>query len=192
MEAKEAWVAGNGDGTSAELAEITERRGELVALDRATREALATGTTAHELLGTAKGELLQLSVPLAGSWSTWQGTGGVGLQTDMKKHEKIQQATETLRRVDTALLTFSSKLAHVDMSGVDAVEVDRLVRSFHVWFDGAFSSMAVRARFAEAGKRVDEALSQVRDALDELRPRSRDLERQVAELDARRQRLLVG
>lgn len=192
MEAKEAWLVESGDPAAAELAELAERRGELAALDRTTRAALAAGNTAEELLGHAKEGLLGLAGLLAGASSTWEPSGGVGLQADMLKHERTQRAAQTLRRVDTALLSFSHALADVDMPGVDGVEVDQLVRSFHVWFDSVFSSMADRSRFTEAGKRVEGASRQVRHALDELRPRSRDLERQLAELDARRERLLLG
>ncbi|HEX6874425.1 MAG TPA: hypothetical protein VF165_02095 [Nocardioidaceae bacterium] len=187
LAAKEAWVAQNGAGSGAELAGIAERRGELTALDKEAREAHAAGRAAHELLSQTASLLGS-----AGSWSTWDAFGGGGMLTDMMKYDKVDRATETLRRADIALAAFSRELADVHLPQVRGVQVDQLMRTFDVWFDNIFSDMAVRARIEDAARRVDHALGQVEQALDALQQRGREIARELADLDARRETLLLS
>jgi hypothetical protein len=187
MAAKEAWVAENGDGSARELAEIAARRGELTALDAESREAFAAGRAAHDLLGRASSLLGS-----AGSWSMWDTFGGGGLLTDMMKYDKVDQATETLRHADLALTAFSRELADVDLPAVGGVRVEQMMRTFDVWFDNIFSDLAVRARIEDTAHRVAQAIDQVERALGALADKGRAIEQELAELDARRERLLVG
>jgi hypothetical protein len=187
MAAKEAWVAELGDGPARELAEIAERRGELTALDSEAREAFAAGRAAHDLLVRASSLLGS-----AGSWSMWDTFGGGGLLTDMMKYDKVDQATETLRHADLALAAFSRELADVDLPAVGGVRVEQMMRTFDVWFDNIFSDLAVRARIEDTAHRVAQAIDQVERALAALADKGRAVERELADLDARRERLLVG
>jgi hypothetical protein len=186
LAAKEAWAGETGAATAAELAEVAVRRGELVALDKETREAHAAGRAAHELLTQAASLLGS-----AGSWSTWDAFGGGGLLTDMMKYDKVDRATETLRRADIALGAFSRELADVHLPSVQGVRVEQMMRTFDVWFDNIFSDMAVRSRIQDAGHRVEHALGQVGQALAALEEKGRGIARELADLDARRERLLL-
>ena len=184
--AKEAWLAEHDTERAAPLAEIAERRGELEALDREAREAHDAGRVAHELLTQASAMLGS-----AGSWSTWDAFGGGGLLTDMMKYEKVDRATELLRRADLALAAFSRELADVHLPEVRGVQVDQMMRTFDVWFDNIFSDMAVRSRIQDAAARVGQALGQVEQALGALDRKGRDLARERAALDVRREELLL-
>lgn len=187
MAAKEVWVGEHGGEPATELAEIAQRKGELVALDREAREAHAAGSAAHDLLSQAASLLGS-----AGSWSTWDVFGGGGMLTDMMKYEKVDRATETLRRADLALAAFSRELADVHLPSVQGVQVDQMMRTFDVWFDNIFSDMAVRSRIEDAARRVDHALHQVKQALAALERKGGEITREMATLDARREELLVG
>jgi predicted nucleic acid-binding Zn-ribbon protein len=187
MAAKEAWVTELGGGSARELAEIAERRGELTALDNEAREAFTAGRAAHDLLARASSLLGS-----AGSWSMFDTFGGGGLLTDMMKYDKVDQATETLRRADLALAAFSRELADVDLPAVGGVRVEQMMRTFDVWFDNVFSDLAVRARIEDAAHRVTQATDQVERALGALAEKGRAIERELADLDDRRQQLLVG
>jgi chromosome segregation ATPase len=185
LAAKEAWLQENGSAAAASLVEIAERRGELQALDKELREAHHAGREAHGLLSDASSLLGS-----AGSWSTWDAFGGGGLLTDMMKYDKVDQASDALRRSDVALARFSRELADVALPSVHGVEVDQMMRTFDVWFDNFFSDMAVRSRIQDAAERVAGALTQVERALGAIEERGRDLERELAELERRREELV--
>ncbi len=187
MAHKEVWVSNSGAGAAQELASLAQRRGELAAVDKEAREAHAAGRAAHELLSQAASLLGS-----AGSWSTWDAFGGGGMLTDMMKYDKVDRATATLRRADLALAAFSRELADVNLPQVHGVQVDAMMRTFDVWFDNIFSDMAVRSRIEDAARRVAQALSQVEQALSALQQKGRDIAKEMAALDARREELLVG
>jgi chromosome segregation ATPase len=185
LTAKEAWLQENGSAAAASLVEIAERRGELQALDKELREAHEAGREAHGLLSHASSLLGS-----AGSWSTWDAFGGGGLLTDMMKYDKVDQASDALRRADVALTRFSRELADVELPSVHGVQVDQMMRTFDVWFDNFFSDMAVRSRIQDAAQRVAGALTQVERALGAIEERGRDLGRELAELERRREELV--
>jgi chromosome segregation ATPase len=182
---KETWLRETGSTVTESLAEIAERRGHLQAVDAEMREAHQAGRAAHDLLAHASSLLGS-----AGSWSTWDAFGGGGLLTDMMKYDKVNQATEALRRADGALTRFSRELADVALPSVQGVQVDQLMRTFDVWFDNIFSDLAVRSRIQDAGQRVSGAIVQVERALTALAERGHELQRELAELDRRREELV--
>ena len=186
MADKEAWASRTGGESAGALAELAARRGELLALDRETREAHEAGRSAHSLLSQAASLLGS-----AGSWSTWDAFGGGGMLTDMVKYDKVDRATETLRRADMALAAFSRELADVDLPQVRGVQVDQMMRTFDVWFDNIFSDMAVRSRIEDASRRVVQALHQVEQALAALEQKGAAVSRELTGLDARREQLLL-
>jgi hypothetical protein len=187
MAEKETWLGQSGGEASVSLAEIAERRGQLAALDREAREAFAAGRAAHDMLSEAATLLGS-----AGSWSTWDSFGGGGLLTDMMKYDKVDRATETLRRADLALASFSRELADVSLPAVQGVQVDQMMRTFDVWFDNIFSDMAVRARIEDARRKVEHALTQVQQALAALAEKGQAVAAELAALDTRREQLLLG
>jgi hypothetical protein len=186
MADKEALLSGSGAELAGVLTEIAERKGELTALDREAREAFAAGRAAHDLLSQAAALLGS-----AGSWSTWDVFGGGGMLTDMMKYDKVDRATETVRRADLALAAFSRELADVQLPRVQGVAVDQMMRTFDVWFDNIFSDMAVRSRIEDAARRVGQAIHQVEQALAALSEKGREIAREMASLDARREELLL-
>lgn len=185
--AKEAWLHETGSEEAASLAEIALRRGELDALDGELREAHQAGRDAHGLLGHAASLLGS-----AGSWSTWDAFGGGGMLTDLMKYEKVDQATDALRRADQALTRFSRELTDVALPSVQGVQVDEMMRTFDVWFDNIFSDMAVRSRIDDAAQRVSTGLAQVEQAMAALEQKGRDLQGEIAALDRRREELVRG
>ncbi|MGH3330556.1 MAG: hypothetical protein ACRDPJ_04535 [Nocardioidaceae bacterium] len=187
LTAKEEWVAANGGVTAAALAEIAERRGTLLAQDKEAREAFAAGAAARDLLTHAQ-ELLGS----AQSWSTWDTFGGGGLLSDMAKYDKIDQATEVLRRADLALTSFSQELADVGLPAMGSVRIDDMTRAFDIFFDNIFSDMAVRSRIQNAGRQVEDSLRAVHAVLSGLGSKGQEIAQELAQLDARREAMLSG
>ncbi len=187
LTAKEEWVAANGGVTAAALAEIAERRGTLLAQDKEAREAFAAGAAARDLLTHAQ-ELLGS----AQSWSTWDTFGGGGLLSDMAKYDKIDQATEVLRRADLALTSFSQELADVGLPAMGSVRIDDMTRAFDIFFDNIFSDMAVRSRIQNAGRQVEDSLRAVHAVLSGLGSKGQEIAQELSQLDARREEMLSG
>ena len=106
------------------------------------------------------------------------------------KYDKLDQVGDALRRADVALGAFSRELADVDLSGVEAVNLDGLTQAFDVFFDNIFTDLRVRSRIQEAGIRVDRALRSVEDTLHALDLRGRAIADELAALTTRRESIL--
>jgi len=185
LAAKEEWAQAHDPALAAQLTEIARERGTLTARDLEAREAHAAGREALALLQQA-GSLLGG----AETWSTWDTFGGGGMLADMAKYNKMDQATAALRRADVALGRFSRELADVGMAGVGGVQVDGMTRTFDMFFDNIFTDMAVRSRIQDASRRTAAAAHTVGQTLARLEQQGRELTRQLADLDARREALL--
>ena len=148
-------------------------------------------TLAEAYTYSYRNTLSQSLLGSAGSWSTWDAFGGGGMLTDMMKYDKVDRATEALRRADMALAAFSRELADVDLPQVRGVQVNQMMRPFDVWFDNIFSDMAVRSRIEDASRRVVQALHQVEQALAALEQKGAAVSRELTGLDARREQLLL-
>lgn len=187
LAAKDAWLRNTGSPQSAELAQIASERGRLAARQKETAEAYHAGVAAQQLLAQADRLLGS-----ARGWSTMDTFFDGGMLTDMAKYDKIDQAAAVLHEADIALAAFSRELADIDVQGVGGVEVTSMNRTFDVFFDNIFSDMAVRSRITQAADRTRQALSAVTRLVPELAARQQQLGEQVADLDRRRERLLVG
>ncbi|CAN5451867.1 hypothetical protein BH10ACT10_BH10ACT10_10800 [soil metagenome] len=185
LAAKEEWAARHDLAVGRDLMELAERRGVLTAEDQEGREAFDAGVAARthllharQLLGSAQ------------SWSTWDTFGGGGLVTDLMKYDKLDQVGDALRRADHALGAFSRELADVHVSGVEAVNLDGMTRTFDVFFDNIFTDLRVRSRIQDAGIRVEQALRSVEDTLQALHLRGLAIADELATLTRRRESLL--
>jgi hypothetical protein len=185
LDAKEAWLRDQPGAATSRLAQIAARRGELTALDKENQEAHRAGRAAH----TALRDALDV-IRSAASWSTWDTFGGGGLLTDMVKYNRLEEAQRLVRAANDAMAHLATELADVGVSGVPGVEIDGLVRTFDVWFDNIFSDMSVRSRIEEARGRLESALSAVERIAGDLVAAKRDIDREVAVLDAERTELV--
>lgn len=187
LAAKEEWASAHDETVAAALMEVAQRRGQLLARDKEAREAHAAGCAARDLLTHAR-ELLGS----AQSWSTWDTFAGGGLLSDMAKYDRLDRATEMLRRADLALKEFSCELADVGLPAMDSIRIDDMTRAFDIFFDNIFSDMAVRSRIQGAGRQVEDSLRAVHQVLLGLEDRGRAIVAELVALDARRAELLGG
>jgi hypothetical protein len=183
---KDAWVQQHDTVRTHELAGLAEQRGTLGAEVTETAEAEQAGLAARDLLVHAR-QLLGS----AGSWATWDTFGGGGIFTDIAKYDKMNQAQRVLREVDMALGSFGRELADVGLTGVGAVEVDSLTRTFDVFFDNIFSDLAVRSRIQQATARVEDALRSLEQVLHTLQEKTAQLDAELRAIDDQRERLLL-
>ncbi|MFL6106867.1 MAG: hypothetical protein ACJ72D_18485 [Marmoricola sp.] len=182
---KESWVRVHAPAQAARLTEIAERRGVLEAEDREAREADDAGVAAHQQLAEA---LQQLSS--AGAWSTWDTFGGGGLVTDLVKRSKMDAAVDELRDAERSLRKFAAELADLDIAAVRTLDLGAALEVFDIWFDNIFSDWAVRSRIKDADDRVREIAAQVKQVVDGLRARRREIAVELNGLALERERLL--
>ena len=89
-------------------------------------------------------------------------------------------------------MRFSRELADLDLSGIEAVHLDRLTQAFDVFFDNFFTDLAVRSRIREAEDRVGQVLATVETTLHGLTTRGHQILAELEELAARREEILRG
>jgi hypothetical protein len=187
LAAKEAWVLAQGADGAGELtglaAEVGTARGELTEV----REVVAAADTAADALASARAHL-----DSASSWAAYDTFGGGGFLADMMKRQKMDEAVVLMRTADEALHVLTRELGDLGRQGVGGIDLDELTGTFDMWFDNIFTDWTVMNRIGEARDRVraaQDAVGQVRQgAVD----RAGALETRLADLGARRERLLTG
>lgn len=186
LDAQERWLSTRDPSVAQQLAALATRRGEALAEIEQTDQAGAAGMAAADLLGAAAQLLGE-----ARGWSTWDTFGGGGLLTDMAKYDRLDRVSHVLRQADGALDAFSRELGDVGVGPVGGVGVGELGRVFDVFFDNLFSDLAVRDRIRDAEERVDRSRRHVAQVLQQLGVRRHGLGQEVAELDRRREAVLL-
>jgi hypothetical protein len=108
------------------------------------------------------------------------------------KYDRLDDVAGALKDCDVALERFSRELADLDLSGIEAVNLDRLTQAFDVFFDNFFTDLAVRSRIREAEDRVGQVLATVETTLNGLTTRGHQILAELEELAARREEILRG
>lgn len=186
LDAKERAVVAAGHPGAAELDDLAHRTGAARSELTEVREVVAAAAEADRTLRGALGCL-----DSASNWAAVDTFGGGGFLADMAKRDKMDEAAEWMRAADRALRRLSTELGDLGHQGVGGVDVDALTGAFDVWFDNIFSDWSVMNRIDEARSRVRRAaaaVGQVRAATDQ---RAARLEKQLAELAARRESLVL-
>ncbi len=187
LEAKEAWLRASGGTTAAELADVARETGTLRAERTEVGEARAAAAQAADALDAAAEELRS-----ANAWSTYDTFFDGGMVASVVKHDRLDRAADLVRHADAALAHLGVELGDLGERGVEGVGVDGMTRTLDIWFDNIFTDLSVRERIAEARDRVDAARQAVGQVAARLDARARDVESRLAELTARRERLLLG
>ncbi|WP_309135804.1 hypothetical protein, partial [Cellulomonas sp.] len=128
----------------------------------------------------------------ANGWSTYDTFFDGGLVASMVKHDRLDRAADLVRRADAALAHLGVELGDLGERGVEGIGVDGMTRTLDIWFDNIVTDLSVRNRIAEARDRVHAARRAVRQVATRLDARASDVETRLAELTARRERVLLG
>lgn len=187
LAAKEEWLATADPDRGEDAAELSSRIGGLQAEARELDEAIEAHTRAvEELQGAAE------FLGSAKSWSTYDAWFDGGLWADLKKHEKLDEATARMRQADAALKALGTELADVDIQPVGGLGITEMSKTFDIWFDNIFSDFAVRHRITESIERVDATLSALDGVGGQLRSQRHDIETALTRSRAEREELLGG
>lgn len=187
LAAKEAWLVAAGADGAEELTrlatEVGTARGELTEV----REVVGAAERAGSALSGAWHHL-----DSAGNWAAVDTFGGGGFLADLAKREKMDQAVVLMRDADESLRVLARELGDLGRDGVGGIDLDGLVGTFDVWLDDIFSDWTVMNRIRDARDRVREALDAVTRVHHDADHRRTALEVRLAELGARRERLLAA
>jgi hypothetical protein len=168
------------------LGEIATRRGELDALDRECREAVAAGRAALDGLVDA----LQI-LGSADSWSAYDTWFGGGMISSTVKHQKLDEAVRRLHVASEALRAYEREVADLGRDAAAHVELEKWDRIFDVWFDNVFTDLAVRRRIKDAIHDVEHAIAVVEAVAAQIATDSRQYAAEQTRLAVERDELLT-
>jgi hypothetical protein len=156
------------EALDAELREIREAQG-------AARQVLHRLDTSRESLSSAR------------SWGTYDTWFGGGLFSSWIKHDRIDDADQSMRQVDSALGQLRKELADIGVDGVGEVGIGDLNRTLDVWFDNIFSDAMSQSRIKDAARRVEAVGTSLVRLQGELERRRAAVEQELARRTAETQ-----
>lgn len=111
----------------------------------------------------------------AEAWGTFDLLGG-GLLADIAKHDKLDEAQQSIEQLQIALQRFNKELSDVSIRANVQVNIDAMLKFADYFFDNIFTDSAVLDRIKQAHTQVDEThdqilgvLRQLQDKLEEVR-----------------------
>lgn len=125
-------------------------------------EAISAGSHARNAAEAALS-----SVNKASSFATWDLLGG-GLLADMAKYDALDRAQGEIEHLQRTLRRFHTELTDVSINANINVNVDGFTRAADYIFDGLFMDWSVSSRIDEAKSQVQQALSGIESALTQL------------------------
>ena len=181
---KENLLAQSGDARARRLLEI----GEQLSGDQSQQREVAEAITAGK---AALGDLRAVidSLRSAEGWGTWDLLGG-GLLATAAKHARIDYASGAVNAAQYSLQTFQRELADIGSQVGDLITISSFDTFADYFFDGLIVDWIVQSKIQESRSRAESMAQQVEQILSRLDSRSKDLEMQLASLNAEKQRIL--
>ncbi|MDI3297767.1 MAG: hypothetical protein QJR08_01215 [Bacillota bacterium] len=184
LAAREAELERLDAGVAARLRQLDEALNAQRARKRELAEALEAGQGARSALDRARGALESAS-----AWGVWDVAGG-GFLATAAKHARLDEARQALDEARAGVRRFRRELA--DVGG--ALDVDVNVGGFAAFadyfLDGLFVDLLVQSRIRDSRQRLEAALAAVDDWLRRLRAEEEASDRQLAEAEAERERIV--
>ena len=185
LTAREDWLRHSDPVATALLDEVAVEIGARHETLREVGEAEQAARDAQHWLDAAAGRL-----DSARGWSTYDTFFGGGSISSMVKHDRMDDASDLIRRADAAMTRLSHELADIDLAPVGGVAVSSLTRGMDIWFDNLLSDLFSRDAILRAIDRVSGAQRTVADVLSRLADQRTDAERELEALTGRRVALL--
>ena len=123
------------------------------------KEAMAAGVCAVHCLEEAKKKLED-----AKYLGIWDILGG-GALSSMLKHNRLEEAQESLELAGKKVKMFEKELADISVNAEIHVEIQSFEKFADIFFDNILSDWAMQEKITRASKQVDEALERIRQLL---------------------------
>ena len=193
LAAKETWATQMGVHGAAELRRLAKQadvlRHELTELREVADAAHFAGTAltaALEHLDRAGS--FALDERRARSWPR----DSLFILSDGRKADEMDQAVGLMRKAGALFRVLSRKVDGLGRDSVDRLVAEDFLGTFDFMFDNRFNGALFMNRLEDAHERVHEALGAIEQAHQSTDRRTVELDAQLADLDRRREQLLMS
>ena len=162
---------------------IDSRQIELKDID----EAIIAGKEALKYVRTLEKQLQK-----AKNWGQWD-TYGNGGGSSWLKHQAVDKAREVLHRVRHSLLNFQKELsdvyedAYIDIN----LRMEKIDRFVDIFFDNLITDWIVQQKIKKVLDNVSKTKGQVIYALEKLKEEGPQVESEIADLEAQREKAII-
>lgn len=181
---KEHELKVSGGKAAEEIFKLEERlsylEGQKKELEEADRVGEAALKAAEEVLA---------SLDSAEGWGTWDLLGG-GLIADVVKHEHLDDAQNSIERLQGLLRCFKTELTDVTIDTELQIDIDDFLRFADCFFDGLFADWAVLDKIHKSQEQMKETVRTVRTILSQLNTIKKAAEDEQRELKNKRDALV--
>ncbi|MGN7472054.1 hypothetical protein [Brevibacillus sp. SAFN-007a] len=154
----------------------SEREAELGAHEKELQEAVNAGKEAILQLRKAIDEL-----DSASSWGTWDMLGGGMISTAMK-HNRINEARESIHQAQKSLRRFERELQDVQRQSHIRIEIGEMLTFADFFFDTIITDWIVQDRISTSLRQAKEKRTKVESLLNDLQRELKAVEAERAEL----------
>jgi len=184
LKEKERLIAEADDDTARILAELSQQLADRKADMRELQEAIQAG----EAAGAALQDVARF-LKSAGNWGTWDLLGG-GLIATAVKHSKIDNARASAHDAQVALRRFERELKDVGSRLSIVIDIGSFATFTDYFFDGLIADWFVQSRISQSLESVQKTKRHVDMAMDRLRTRLNDVEKDAADVKSRTRALI--
>ena len=149
-------------GTAQDIMKLNEHIEQIKSNMREINEAIRAGHDVTQCLSIAL-----KSLDSAENWGVWDLFGG-GLISDMAKHSHIDDASNAARQAQSALRSFRTELADVNISEDFQIEISDFAKFADFFFDGLFADLFMQNKINTAQENVSSVQNQVQHVLHKL------------------------
>lgn len=139
------------------------------------REAISAGNRVMNQISSA-----EASLNSAKGWGTWDMLGG-GLLTDMMKHSHIDDARDSVSRIQSLLNNFRTELADVKINSEIHINIEGFAKFADFFFDGLISDWVVQSRIHDSMDSVGRVKQEVGRVLRKLEQMENGMEKMIEE-----------
>lgn len=162
LQQKSAEIKAEGGETAEKILRMEEKLAFHEIQKKELKEAIAAGQKADAIAQQVSKLLSD-----AEGWGTWDLVGG-GLIADLAKHNKLDEAQQTVEELQNQLRKFKLELTDVSVNADMHVNVEGFLRFADYFFDGLFMDWAVLDQIHNAQKQVKETRQQIAGVIRQL------------------------
>lgn len=126
------------------------------------KEAITAGNRVLDQIKSAESSLNS-----AEGWGTWDLLGG-GFLTDMMKHSHIDDARDSVSKIQSLLNNFRTELADVRIHSEIQIHIEGFAKFADFFFDGLISDWVIQSRINDSLESVQRVKSEVSSVLSKL------------------------
>ncbi len=144
------------------IMELEDGIGNCKASLKEIKEAVTAGYLVMDQIENA-----ETSLNSAEGWGTWDVLGG-GFFTDMMKHSHIDDARDTVTKIQSLLNSFRTELADVTIHSEIQLQIEGFAKFADFFFDGLISDWVIQSRIKDSLESVQRVKSEVSSVLSKL------------------------